>query len=129
MNFDRAVYETLRGLVADHVYLDEFPQTIPTFVSWPAMRWTITNTQPPEDLCGTGDGAQDDVSIQVEIVAETRDQRRSVRDALVTALENGLVVQPGEAPCPARRQGEATTYDGDAKVYRIALNYLLSPSS
>lgn len=134
MNFDRAIFQTFAPIFGPmenpRFYPNTFPQTDgATFTGWPAARYLIVDEVSPEDICGTGNGDQDDVRVQIDICAETYDEMRSLRQQVVDRAELGLTVATTETPCPARRESSFITYDDDAKVHRAVLDFVLSPSS
>lgn len=129
MNFDRAIYETFGPIFDERIYPNTFVQTDGTYPLWPAARYTIIDAVPPEDICGTGDGAQDDVRVQIDICAEDYDAMLDLKQQVIDRAELGLSVATTEMPCPVRRQSLFITYDDDAKVHRAVLDFVLSPSS
>jgi hypothetical protein len=129
MNFDRAIFQTFGPIFEGRLYPSTFIQVDGTYPLWPAGRYSIIDAVPPEDICGTGNGDEDDVRVQIDICAEAFDDMRALTQQVIDRAELGLTVATTEVACPARRQSLFVDYDSDAKVHRAVIDFILSPSS
>ena len=115
-----ALHAVLAPLVAGRCFPVVFPQEpLPT---WPAIRYTPVGGTVHPDACGGGDGAEDDVRVQIDAVALTyaaaRDLMNQVRAAMMTF--NPPAVSDGPA---------LFDYDADTKTHRAIQDFTLYPSS
>lgn len=120
MTVPQTIYAALRALVADRVYPTQFPQgdALPV---WPAIRYTLVASDAAASLCGTGGEEDDDCVYQLDIVAESWDNMRALKAAVVDAL------QDTDPPC--YRQSVLETYDADTRTHRAILDYRFQQSS
>lgn len=115
-----ALHTALAALVAGRVWPVMFPQSpLPT---WPAIRYTPVGGTVYPDACGGGDGTADDVSVQIDAVAETYLAARDLNQAIRAVL---MAFDP-----PAVPEGPAIfDYDPELKVHRAIQDWTLYPSS
>ena len=115
-----ALHTLLAPLVGGRVYPVMFPQEpLPT---WPAIRYTPVGGTTYPDACGSGDGAEDDVAVQIDVVASTylaaRDLHQQVRAALMTFSP------------PAVADGAPLfDFDPETRTHRAIQTFTLYPSS
>jgi hypothetical protein len=115
------LFAALRGLCADRVYPNVFPQVENgTTQVWPSIRYTVTSSVPVEDLCGDGDDGTADVSVQLDAVAVTHTAMLAFRLQVLEAMR---------ALSTARLQSSSNEYDAEVKVFRAILQYTFSGSS
>lgn len=115
------IKDAIGDLVGGRVYANTFPQESAS-PTWPAVRFTvITETNFP-DQCGSDDTATDDVSVQIDVVAQTYDAMRTLKANVITRMAT--------ATTPAVRQpGGGEEFDAPTKTHRAILEYLFQPSS
>jgi len=115
-----ALHAVLAPLVAGRCFPVVFPQEpLPT---WPAIRYTPIGGTVHPDACGAGDGAEDDVRVQIDCVAETYLAARNLCNAVRAAM---MAFNP-----PAVSDGPALfDYDADTKTHRAIQDFTLYPSS
>lgn len=117
------LYQLLRGLVADRCYPNQFPQPSGNSAPiWPAIRYTITSEEPAASLCGSNDGASDDVTVRIDVVAVTYSGMRSLKDSIITAIAD-------TDPPSTRQPGGFETYDAETKTHRALLEYVFAQST
>ncbi len=121
MSVETDLFTTLRSLVSDRVYPQTFEQPSGTLPLWPAIRYTVTNTVPVEDLCGDGDDETADIYVQIDAVDETYSKMRSLRLEIMESMRS--------FPTPARLSGSLDVYDVETKTHRAILSYTISGSS
>lgn len=115
-----ALYTALAPLVAGRVYPVMFPQEpLPT---WPAIRYTPVGGAVYPDACGSGDGAEDDVRVQIDSVAPTFDGARLLNQQVRAAL---MTFTP-----PAVADGPPIfDFDPETRTHRAIQDFTLYPSS
>ena len=115
-----ALHAALAPLVAGRVYPVMFPQEpLPT---WPAIRYTPVGGQVWPDACGSGDGAEDDVRVQIDSVATTFDGARQLQQQVRAAL---VAFTP-----PAVADGPPIfDFDPETRTFRAIQDFTLYPSS
>lgn len=116
-------HDTIRAivgaLVSGRYYPNAFPQerTAPT---WPAIRGTIISRDNELDQCGAGTDDDDDVRVQLDIVAITYDALDALRISVWDAMaEAGWMRQPGAFE----------TWDSEARVHRASTDFILHQST
>lgn len=117
----QAIFAALRGLVDDRIYPNEFPQGNPLPI-WPAIRYIIISGAPSPTLCGTADEDGDDVTVFIDVVAETYPAMRALKAQVITAL------QTTDPPC-SRQPGGQEGPDGETKTQRVVMTYYFQQSS
>ncbi len=88
---------------------------------WPAARYTIISAVNADTVCGTDDETTDDTRIQMDLVAETNQELKTLVTAVIAAFM-GL-----EPPCS--RDNYFKTYDEPTRTYRAVLDFTFYPSS
>lgn len=117
------LYQTLRALVDDRCYPNRFPQPLDnTAPLWPAIRYTISSSEPAPSLCGTNDASSDDVTVRIEAVATTYAGMQSLRDLIIAAIQD---TDPPSTRGPAGFE----TDDAETKTHRALLEYTFHPST
>lgn len=115
-----ALHAALAPLVAGRVYPVMFPQEpLPT---WPAIRYTPVGGTVYPDACGSGDGAEDDVRVQIDSVAPTFDAARLLNQQVRAAL--GAFTPPAVADGPP-----LFDFDAETRTFRAIQDFTLYPSS
>ena len=123
MNLEAELFNALKVLVpGERVYQDIFPQP-PSLPTWPAIRFTLVSGVNQADICGTGDVDTDDVTYQIDVVAETAQQVKAVTDLVIATMRNVF-------PHPNVRVGlRSDPFDVSTKTYRRSLDYQVQLSS
>lgn len=122
MSVHTVIFTALRTLVADRVYPSTFSQNKgPLTPVWPAIRYTVTTTDTAGALCGTDIEAADDIQIQLDVVAESWTEMRSLKASIIIAL------QTTDPPC--QRLSSFEEFDGETRTHRASLDYLFQQSS
>ena len=86
------------------------------------MRFTVISENNFPDQCGSDDTDTDDVSVQIDVVAQTYDAMRTLKANVITRM--------AAATTPAVRQpGGGEVFDSATKTHRAILEYLFQPSS
>jgi hypothetical protein len=126
MNAHAIVRAAIASLVGGRYYPNKFPQEsgAPT---WPAIRGTVVTRNNAASLCGSGDEADDDVQVQLDICVSDEkggyDAAFALRSQVRTLLE--ALTDP---PC-VRQPGGFETWDADAKVHRMTEDWVFHPST
>jgi len=120
MTIEEDIFSTLKNLVGNRVAPVVFPQP-PAVPTWPAILYNIVSSTPIVDLCGDGDDDTAEHRIQLDVVALTFTQARSLRLQVKSAM---AVFSP-----PAILQFTASEYDPDTKTYRELMQYITHGSS
>lgn len=120
MSIESDFYTAVQGLVAGRVYPLTFaqPTGLPT---WPAIRYTFIDHSRDVTICGDGGAATADARMQVDVVAATYEDMRTLRLSVLTALE---MFTP-----PALCEGEGEQFDEATKTHRARLDFVFYPSS
>lgn len=120
MTIGTAIYTALQGLVSGRVYPAAFPQgeALPT---WPAIRYTHGAGRNFATICGSSTEDEDDITVQVDIVSESWDEMKTLKAAVVVAL------QSTDPPC-VRQDGGFETFDAQTRTHRAVLSYLFQQS-
>lgn len=115
-----ALHTLLAPLVGGRCYPVMFPQEpLPT---WPAIRYTPVGGTVWPDVCGSGDGAEDDARVQIDSVAETFVGARLLAQQVRTALKT---FDP-----PAVADGPAVfEFDAETRTFRAIQDFTIYPSS
>jgi len=121
MNVPETIFTALRSLVSDRVYPNTFPQS-PIVPVWPAIRYSLVSGDNFPNACGSSDEDEDDLTVNLDIVAESWTDMRLVKASVITALQ--LVVDP---PC-IRQPGGFETFDGETRTHRARVTYLFQQS-
>jgi Protein of unknown function (DUF3168) len=108
------IFTALSGLVANRCYPATFPQP-PALPVWPSIRYTLSTNDTAPALCGTGDEDEDDIGVQIDVVAETHADMIALKAQVITALM--------ALKC-AREPGGFEIYDAETKTHRAVLQYL-----
>lgn len=103
------------------VYPVKFPQPVRYAPEWPAIRYTFISEVPVIDICGDGDDTTTDVRVQIDVVATTHVQARSIRLEVMGVMS---VFDP-----PATLQASSVEEDVDTNTFRCIMDYLVNPSS
>lgn len=118
-------HDTIRAIVGTLVdgryYPNNFPQerTAPT---WPAIRGTIISRDNELDQCGAGTDDDDDVRVQLDIVASTYDALDALRISVWDAMS-------AADPPWIRQPGSFETWDSEARVHRVSTDFILHQST
>jgi hypothetical protein len=115
------IYQRLRGLVADRIWPNRFAQGDP-LPTWPALRYTVVSRDTVVSLCGTTSEADDDVRVQIDIVAKTYTQMDTLKAQVIAALDGT------DPPC-TRQSGGFETYDVETTTHRAVIDFLFQQSS
>src|SRR5690606_3126217 len=110
----------LQGLVAGRVYPASFPQGEHLPV-WPAIRYAHGSGQNYATICGSSDEDEDDIIVQIDVVAESWDEMKTLKAAAIVAL------QSTDPPCVSQAGG-FETFDGGTRTHRAVLSYLFQQS-
>jgi Protein of unknown function (DUF3168) len=121
MSIPTLIFATLAPLVSNRVYPGTFPETVPAFANWPAIRSTLVTSNNAATVCGTNSVATDDTHMQLDIVAAKYSDMLSLRDAVIAALMN---LNP-----PCVRDGLQEVYDAETKTHRAILDVIFQQSS
>lgn len=117
-----ALHALLAPLVGGRVYPVMFPQEpLPT---WPAIRYTPVGGTVWPDVCGSGDGAEDDVRVQIDCVAETYLAARTLNQQVRAALAGWSAGPPAVADGPP-----LFDFDPETRTHRAIQTFTLYPSS
>lgn len=121
MSYGAALLAALGPLVSGRCWPDAFPQPADAPV-WPAIRYIITGGSIAADACGSGDPETDDVSVQVDAVAQTAD----ARDALVAQVRTALAsfTPPAVLDSPPLH-----AWDPETRTYRGIVLFTIFGSS
>lgn len=119
MTYEQSLFTALRSLVSDRVHPLNFPQE--TLPLWPKIRYTFIDIVPLQDICGDGDDATSEVRVQLDVVAATAPQMRSLRLSVMAAMRTFIP--------PARLEIASEDFDDVTKTYRAVLDYSLHGSS
>jgi hypothetical protein len=119
MSLEDDLFNALRSLVGNRVAPVIFPQP-PAVPTWPAIRYDISTT-PIADLCGDGEDETSEHRVQLDVVAATFPQARSLRLQVMAVM---AVFDP-----PAIIQFGFSDYDEGTKTYREVMQYLIHGSS
>jgi hypothetical protein len=115
-----APHTALAPLVAGRCWPVVFPQSpLPT---WPAIRYTPVGGTVHPDVCGSGDGAEDDVRVQIDCVAETFAAAVSLNTAIRAAMMAFTPKAVADGP-------PLYEFDPELKVHRAIQDFTLYPSS
>jgi hypothetical protein len=110
----------LGPLVAGRYYPVKFPQEkVPT---WPAIRGTFVTFDNQIDQCGAGTEDDEDVRVQIDICATTKDAAYALRSLVLTTLA-------GLADPWIRQPGGGEAWDAEAKVHRYREDFVLYQST
>lgn len=125
------VFAALRGLVNDRVYPVQFPQELidppktvvfgVPYPTWPAIRYQELSGDSGNSICGTNSEATDTTQIQIDVVAVSWQEMRTLVSSVISALQ---VTSP-----PCSRDFLMDDYDADLKVFRGILRYSFYASS
>lgn len=119
MSIDTVIFAALRGLVADKVYRETFPQTDGAPLT-PAIRVTLVSGTTYPTVCGSD--FEGDPRYQVDVIHDSAKQRDVLVQQIYTALDS---VDP-----PAILQGLASNeFDTETKKYLATFDYIFFPSS
>lgn len=118
---DAVVRAACKSIFSGRFYPDTFLQKDGGLPQWPAGRYTIISADNTETVCGTDDQSTDDTRVQIDVVANTYDERETKTSAVIAAMMN---LEP-----PASRVGLFKTFDEETRTYRTVLDYLFQPSS
>lgn len=120
------IFAALRGLVNDHCYPSRFPQptvegpgtesTTATGPSWPAIRYTVTGRFNDPSVCGTTGFADDEIDIQIDVVARTH-------GAMTTLCEEVDAQLRAQTDPPFTRENVFETWDAETRTHRGILTY------
>ena len=117
-----ALHALLAPLVGGRCYPVMFPQEpLPT---WPAIRYTPLPGSTHPDACGSGDGAEDDVAVQIDCVAETYLAARTLNQQVRAALMGWAAGPPAVAD-----SSPIFDFDPEARAFRVIQTFTLYPSS
>jgi hypothetical protein len=119
MNVGVVIKTALDALVDGRVHALIFPEE--ALATWPAIRFTVVSDVPFADQCGSEEEASDDVHIQLDVVAESYDEMKALKSAVIAAMAN---TTPG-----CERVGGFETPDEETKTYRAVVEYVFHPSS
>lgn len=119
MNAGLVIKALVGPLVGDRVYAETFPES--RLQLWPAIRWSVVSETVFPDQCGSDDEASDDVRVQLDIVALTKDEMKALKSAVIAAMAD---TDPG-----SERAGGFETFDSDTKTHRGVIDYIFHPSS
>lgn len=114
------VYELQAPLVEGRCYASTFLQN-GDLPRWPAIRYTVVNSENEETICGTDDVSTDDVRVQVDYVAKSH-------GAMITLRDAGIAAMMTHDPPPARTGG-FQTYDEETKTHRAMVEFVFQQSS
>jgi len=128
------IFSSLRTLVADKVFPNEFPQelveppnlgpenvTSVRYPTWPAIRYQILNSDNAPTICGTDNEDTDDTLVQIDVVARTYGAMTALVTAVISALQNT------DPPC--LRVNLFQTKDEETGTHRGILRYTFYASS
>lgn len=113
MSHEAMIFTALKGLVANRVYPDTFPQA-PDKPVWPSIRYTALGGVVDMDACGSGTAQTDSSEWQVDIVSNTATERATLRDQARAAIEAMPVAS-------ALNAAPLHLYDPETKTYRAIL--------
>ena len=121
MNIGDDLFDTLKGLVANRVRPDHFPQA-PATPIWPAIRYQIISGQNFATINDDGTYETDDVRIQIWLVASSSRAREVLWEEVRAAMKTFYP--------PAWLQGPPTSEsNADAKTYAYTVDYIVHGSS
>lgn len=121
MNHSALIYAALAPLVSNRCYPVVFAQSGAS--GWPAIRYTPVGGTAWPDACGTGDGAEDTVRVQIDCAALKFDDAM----ALATQVRAALAAVPSP---PFISEGPPVcNFDADARVFLARQDFLIDPSS
>lgn len=120
MSVEAQFFEKTKALVSNRCYANTFPQPAPT-IAWPAIRYTRIAVDPGLALCGAGDDDEADISLQVDVVAQTYGGAQVLRDRV---LEKILEIDP-----PGIWVGQSDSFDAETKTHRCLLEIAFYQSS
>jgi hypothetical protein len=121
MSIPSVIFSALGPLVNGRMFPGTFPETVPEFSNWPAIRSTLVSSDNAATICGTDTVATDDTRIQLDIVDATYSGMLSLRNAVITTL---MTLEP-----PCMRMGLQEVYDADSKTHRAILDVTFQQSS
>lgn len=120
MSLENDLVTALKSLVGNRMSPNTFPQP-PALPTWPAIRYTFIDTVPVLDICGDGDDATATPRIQIDVVAETYTQARTIRLQVMAAMRTFVP--------PAILELSSGEYDAETKTHREILDYTIHGSS
>lgn len=122
MTIDTVVRAALKTLCEGRVYPTTFIQKDSGLPQFPAIRYTVIGGESYEDICGTDDGSTDDPRVQIDVVANSHAERKTVVAEVLAAM---MDLDP---PC-ARDGTPRDVYDEPTRTYRAVIDFVFSPSS
>ncbi len=119
MSVETTIFTALKGLVANRCYPHSFPQS-PALPTWPAIRYTVAGGV--VYTANQGNTGEDDVRVQIDIVAGSYDQAATLSVQVRAALEalDGSTVL-NSAP--------VYMFDFETKTHRYMHDWQFCPSS
>jgi hypothetical protein len=87
MSLENDLFSALKSFVGNRMRPNAFPQP-PVIPTWPAIRYTVIDSIPVVDVCGDGDDETATPRVQLDIVAITYEQARSVRLQVMNAMRS-----------------------------------------
>lgn len=112
-----------RSIFNGRFYPTTFMQQDSGLPQWPAGRFTVIDAVPFEDVCGTDDGETDDTRIQIDIVANTHNERATLEAQVIVAMMG--ITDP---PC-VRDIGPRHSFDEPTRTFRSTIDFLFHASS
>lgn len=119
MSIEVDLRSTLGTLVGNRVAPVVFPQP-PAEPTWPAIRTSVSYS-PIIDICGDGDDTTSDITVQLDVVAETYDAGRALRLQVMTRMRTFTP--------PATLTFSSSEFDEETRTFREILQYSVHGSS
>jgi hypothetical protein len=121
MSLESQLFDALKSIVSNRVYPVTFLRANGVPPVWPSIRYSFVSIVPAFGLCGDSGDDGADTRLQIDCVALTYAEARSVRDNVMAAMVNFLI--------PAIYQDTFESYDQETKTYRTQLDYVIYKSS
>lgn len=118
-----ALVVALSPLVADRVYRNVFPQP-PSAPVWPSIRYTFVSVTGTQDICGDGGEETADYRVQIDLVDLESKGPTSFANLSVLVKAALATLQPIYV-----WESEFEEFDLDTKTNRLAMDYLVFPST
>ena len=116
MTISTDIFDALNGFVGGRCFPDTFAQPDGGLPTWPAIRYQVIGGDVHADICGTGDGAEDTLLIQIDLVASTH----AARETLIAQVRGAMAALTTPTTLDGSPRNEV---DAETKTYRSSLDY------
>jgi hypothetical protein len=119
MSLQSDLFAKLAPLVGNRCYPLTFPESVSPI--WPAIRYTVVDVTPIEDLEGDGTDDESDARVQIDAVTTSYVACMTLRANVMAAMKSFVP--------PARLDQTTEEYDVETKTHRAMLQYVVYGSS